>query len=486
MREHRKSEVVIIGSGAGGATTALTLAEAGFKVTVLEEGSRHPLSDYGKTATEAMPMLYRNKGMTPILGRVPIGFVEGRCLGGSTEINSGFWQRLAPELADQWKAACDVDDFDANSLEPHFEWAENLLSVTQRPEDWPKTTVALKRGADALGWSAQEIARAANMCVNTNRCASGCPKRAKQGVSFNIIPLAELAGAQFISDCKVMRLLRKNKRITGVAAELVIDGGRVPYTIEADYVFVCAGPTQTPALLRRSGIKSNIGDTFRIHPMLKVSALFDEEMDAEQSVLPLVQIKEFWPDITLGGSYFSPGHLAMVLSDNWPANEAYMRQRKKMANYYVSVRGTGHGSVRAAMLGEAAALRYDLSDTDVANLSRGLAHLSRLLFSAGAKKLFPSIEGPYTMETEKDAGRWLDRPLPYNLLSLTTIHAFSACPIGERKDRCAANSFGQIFGFENLYVNDASMLPDSPATNPQGAIMAIARRNALRFKEKHG
>jgi choline dehydrogenase-like flavoprotein len=87
------------------------------------------------------------------------------------------------------------------------------------------------------------------------------------------------------------------------------------------------------------------------------------------------------------------------------------------------------------------------------------------------------------IENEKVSGRWLNEPLPRSALSLTTIHAFSACPIGERKDRCAADSFGKVFGFENLYINDASMLPDSPGTNPQGVIMALARRNACHFNE---
>ncbi len=65
------------------------------------------------------------------------------------------------------------------------------------------------------------------------------------------------------------------------------------------------------------------------------------------------------------------------------------------------------------------------------------------------------------------------------------MHAFSSCPIGEQKDYCAANSYGKIFGLDNLYVNDASMLPDAPGVNPQGTIMAIARRNAHHFIYKH-
>jgi choline dehydrogenase-like flavoprotein len=86
------------------------------------------------------------------------------------------------------------------------------------------------------------------------------------------------------------------------------------------------------------------------------------------------------------------------------------------------------------------------------------------------------------LRTKIESIRWLDERLPRKGLSLTTVHAFSSCPIGERRERCAADSYGKVFDYENLYLNDASMLPDSPGVNPQGGIMALARRNALRFK----
>src|SRR5262249_24958571 len=93
-----RTEVLVIGSGAGGAVTAARLAAAGLDVTVLEEGKRHDPATYGAHSAAAMANLYRRRGMTPILGRVPIGYVEGACFGGSTEINSGFWHRTPREM----------------------------------------------------------------------------------------------------------------------------------------------------------------------------------------------------------------------------------------------------------------------------------------------------------------------------------------------------------------------------------------------------
>jgi hypothetical protein len=477
---------VVIGSGAGGAVTAHTLAAAGVSAIVLEEGLRHGLDAYGAPAPEAMRRLYRRRGMTPLMGAVPIGFVEGCCVGGSTEINSGFWHRTPPESLLRWRAQFDVQDASPESLEPHFAWAESIVRPVHTPRPWPASTQLFARGIEAMGWSAQEVPRAAPGCRNTNSCASGCPTGAKQGMSRALIPSAEAAGARLLAGCRAKLLLRGRGalrgRITGVLAELRrADGGSDLVRVDADHVFVCAGPTETPAILRRSGIKLRIGDSLRIHPMLKVVARFPQRVDAHASVLPLLQVKEFSPELALGGAYFTPGHAALALGDNWPENRSHMSSFRHLAGYYVAVRGTGRGTVRPAFWDEGTALRYALSDEDVWNLSRGLARLATLLLAAGAVEVYPSVQGLTAIRSEIEAVRWLDERLPRRALSLTTVHAFSTCPIGERRERCAADSFGKIHGLENLYVNDASMLPDSPGVNPQGSVMALARRNALRF-----
>ena len=480
-RLRTRPSAVVIGSGAGGSVTALELASRGFDVTMIEEGARRSLSDYGAESTEAMRQIYRSRGMTPILGSIPIGYVEGCTLGGSTEINSGFWHRTPREVLIGWGARYGLDGASPADLEPHFAWAEKHVNVGVAAS-WPKSTQVFARGAEAMGWSAPEVPRAAKDCQNTNACAQGCPRGAKQGMSRSLLPLAEAAGVRVVPRCRAKLLLKDGRRVTGVFAEVTRDDGTIELTrLDADHVFVCCGPTETPALLRRSGFRLHVGDTLRIHPALKVVARFNEEIDAAHSVLPLVQVKEFWPEITLGGAFFSPGHLAMQLSENWPELRDRMTDHTKMATYYVAVKGTGRGSVRTSLWGDATILRYAVSNEDVYNLSRGLARLAELLLAAGAQEVYPGLHGVSTIRKEVDAVRWLDERIPRSALSLTTVHAFSSCPIGERRDLCAADSFGKVFSADNLYINDASMLPDSPGVNPQGSVMAFARRNVLHF-----
>ncbi len=483
MADARPAQVIVIGSGAGGAVTSLELARAGFDVVLIEEGRRFDGKEYGRDATSAMARLYRRRGMTPILGRPAIGYVEGCCLGGSAEINSGFWHRTPREVLLRWRSQFDLADAMPDDLEPHFAWAERELGVSKYPGPWPPSTQWFARGIERMAWAGQEVPRAAPGCSSVNRCASGCPSGAKQGMTARLLPQAERAGTRVLTRCRARLLLWRKRRVSGVIAELEHDDGRRELVrIDADHVFVCAGPTETPALLLRSGIKYRIGDSLRIHPMLKVAAKFPEPVDAHSTVLPLLQVKEFWPAISLGGAYSSLGHMAMLLSDSWPQLAPVLDDHRRLALYYVAVKGTGAGRVRSSPVGDdEASLRYHVSAEDLRNLSNGLGRLSALLLAAGAQEVYPAIHGLPRISSELEAVRWLDEIIPRSAVSLTTVHAFSSCPIGERASRTAANSFGKVHGFENLYLNDASIIPDSPGVNPQGTVMALARRNVLRF-----
>ena len=71
-------DVVVIGSGAGGATMAAELAEAGADVIVIEEGGYYSTRDFTANASAAVRQLYRDGGATLALGNPPVMFQEGR------------------------------------------------------------------------------------------------------------------------------------------------------------------------------------------------------------------------------------------------------------------------------------------------------------------------------------------------------------------------------------------------------------------------
>ena len=82
--------------------------------------------------------------------------------------------------------------------------------------------------------------------------------------------------------------------------------------------------------------------------------------------------------------------------------------------------------------------------------------------------------------TPGDLAGWWDAVTP-RTANLMTVHLTSSIRMGEAPGRTGTDSFGRVFGLDNLRVNDASLLPDAPGVNPQAGVMAIASRNAAQF-----
>ena len=144
------------------------------------------------------------------------------------------------------------------------------------------------------------------------------------------------------------------------------------------------------------------------------------------------------------------------------------------------ITGQGSGTVRTLPGFRDPLVRYRLTEPDRRDLADGLRKLSQALFESGATALYPSItRGPWFASPDELSR--IPTALPAGLTSLMTIHLFSSCPMGENPERCATDSFGRVHGFRNLFVADASLLCTAPGVNPQGSVMALARRNAMKF-----
>jgi choline dehydrogenase-like flavoprotein len=148
------------------------------------------------------------------------------------------------------------------------------------------------------------------------------------------------------------------------------------------------------------------------------------------------------------------------------------------------ITGEGHGTVRSVPGFRDPLVRYFLSQKDRSDLADGLKKLSEALFASGAVELFPSMAQASRLKSPDDLSK-LPEVLPSGHGNLMTIHLFSSCPMGEDQKKCATDSFGRLYGFKNLFVADASLLCSAPGVNPQGSIMALARRNALRYLNKN-
>ncbi len=473
MSNSLSAQILVIGSGAGGAVVADTLAQAGMDTLVLEEGGSYE-AELETHSPEAMRRLYRNGGLTPLLGKPAIAFVEGRCLGGSTEVNSAFWHRTPADVLQRWKRDYGIKNFDPTDLSPYFEEFEAELGVSLMDANLiPRSSLKLKEGATKLGWSVDEIPRAQGANKNLSPFASG----AKRSMSRTYLKRAQISGARVLGGYSVRKLIFEGDRAVGAW----VTSNERKQRVDFKHVFVCAGAIQSARLLRASGVNRNVGNTLRIHPMLKVAAEFEEELNSHQDPLPVYQVGQFRPEMSFGGSVFSPGFLALLASENRSHESRIMQRWKHTAMYYTSSCGESTGTVRVFPGTGEALLRFALRSSEADLLRLGLERLATLLFAAGAKHVYPGIKGLPMISSLEELKRIDLRAIAPRQMSLSTVHSFSTCPMGERRDVCAADSFGRVFGYQNITLADASLIPDGPGVNPQGTVMAIAKRNACNY-----
>ena len=196
--------VAIVGSGAGGATMAAELADAGVDVVVVEEGGYHPTESFTAEAGRALRTLYRDGGIGLALGKPPVLFSEGRCVGGSTVVNGGMSWRTPGRVLQRWAEEEGVAAIREQDMEPHFAKVESRISVArQDPETIGNDMRLLKAGADAKNWKIIPNLRNQLHCAGTNNCTNGCPTGAKRSMLVTNVPRALSRGARLFADCRV-------------------------------------------------------------------------------------------------------------------------------------------------------------------------------------------------------------------------------------------------------------------------------------------
>lgn len=296
-------------------------------------------------------------------------------------------------------------------------------------------------------------------------------------MSATLIPRAINGGARLVPNCRVDRLTVQGDHVTGAAATAYgAKGQRYRVSIEAAQVFICAGTTQTPSILRRSGIRKNVGRSFQVHPTIRVVAVFPEAVNAHNHELPLVAVTEFMPALRIGGSVFTLSSFALALAEDWPVRGKYMANYTHCSMYYAMIRPDGAGRVRTVPGLAEPVLSYTLTERDWKRLRDGLGMLARALLAAGATRVIPSVRGhpgwtePKTVESDLQFG------LPPDRVALMTIHLFGSCPMGRDRDLFPVDPWGRLVGFDNAVVADGSVLPGAPGVNPQATIMALAYR----------
>jgi choline dehydrogenase-like flavoprotein len=468
-------DVCIIGSGAGGAPVARALAEAGARVAVLEDGPAVDPAEFTGSPRDMTARLYRDGGQTATLGTPPIVLPLGRAVGGTTLVNSGTCFRAPEAVRRRWRDELGLEDLD---LDAPYAQVERELHVGRVPEELAgRNALIARRGAEALGWSGRFLDRNARGCQGSGVCAFGCPTGAKQHTGQTYMRWAADAGATVHAGTRVTRIDIRRGRARGVEAT-TRDGRRL--RLDADRVVVAAGTLHTPGLLVRSGVRSpHLGRNLSIHPATAAWALMDEEVDMARGVPQSYCVDQFAAEgLMLEGIAGPPDYLALAVPYSGPRHRELMLQYRHVAQFGLMVSDTSRGRVLTGRLARRAGrpvVRYDLNPRDTATVHRGIVRLARLLFAAGARRVFVPVGR--VPELRDGDTRPLERLTPTpGELKLMAFHPLGTARAAARPQDGVVDGDLQVHGVERLHVCDGSAVPTALGVNPQLTIMALATR----------
>lgn len=503
-----RTDVLVVGSGFGGAIAAYHLAAGGAKVTILERGpwleSRDFEHDFllGSSYTRIFDFVVGD-GMS-LLG--------GNCVGGGSVVYFAAMPR-APRFVFErtgsigrrmWPAAVDRD-----SLDPWYDVVSDALPVTT--QDWDDVSYAgglFAAACDHAGRTANPVPTAVDntKCTNCNWMMAGCRFDAKRSLLLNYLPAARAYGAEIRPLHEVQKLTRTE------------DGGyRVHYTtidetdyrvhtgsgtIDAKIVVMAAGAGATPVILQRSAaglgtMPHAVGRYFSGNGERLNTAVVDEDkardllgLDRGDGIAYLANqigkgpVVASWDNLdaslpehsrfSLEQLYFPPGFgtiLAQV--PGVPGPSWFGAEKKDLVSRWRSwltiftmveddnegVFGppppTGNATrISQQMLGHGP-VQYRPS----ANTLRGWAESDAVV-----KDIL-----------ERDG---LSRVMPWtnDVVGAYTVHPLASCRIGDDPHTSALDDRHELRGHPGIFVTDGSAVPGALTVNPALTISALAER----------
>jgi len=480
-------DACVIGSGAGGGVIAKELQEAGLKVILIEEGQFVELSDLpiADTARSAA-LLYRDGGTSMILGKPNIMYAEGRVVGGSTFINGAMCWRTPQKILKQWQWERGLHNFSEEQMNLYFSRVEKIIHAKPMiPEARNRDGELLKLGAERLGYRIQANIRSQDHCVGANQCLVGCPTGAKQSTATTYIPAFLRAGGVLITQCRVKKICTRGRSVSGVEGWFVDPQTKKKtfrLTIKSPIVIASCGAIQTPALIKRSGIRDegrHLGKHLRVHPNTKVSAVFNERVEAWKGVNQSHQITEFFDEgILMAINFIPPGIMAMALPPQIPDIFRVMKEEyHHMISGAALIDDTSSGRVYHGPFDSAWPI-YHINQHDFNKALKAVALLCEVFFAAGARKCYLPFHNLWQIRSVDEIRKIFSMNFRPNDLDLMTVHVMGTARMGVDPKNSVINSHGEFHNVKGLFVADASVFPSSIGVNPQITIMALATRTA--------
>lgn len=490
-----ETDLLVIGSGFGALPPAMRMAEAGWRVMVMEKGPHVDRGTFRLTQDPRYLLRYL-KGLSG--DHLNVTFAEA--LGGG----SGFYEMVS--LRAPTRAFHQVDDaglplwptgVTRASLDPWYDVAEEMLGVEQiAVAQVPRSGQVFALLMKHLGYSCDRARYAVRDCLGSGFCVSGCVFGRKQSLHMNYIPRAEAAGVAFHCDQEALRIEPLSPAATAWHRYAVHFHDRVRgtrYAVRARSVVIAGGTVGTAALLLASrpwlpALSRQLGHQLAFNGGARVAALLPEsippgDMFAGRSHPGMISY-EFLDSHGLTISAMKPLPLQVVTAarlalagvhgaTRWWGEDhvALMRMYRERVIVLISLGLTppaGH-----LTLGADGRPRLSLRVTPA--LARHRQDARALLTSILERNGCRMIETTFVDQAGQPVGDH----------HFASAHHVGSARMGDDASRGVCDGEGAVFHYPGLYVSDGAAIPSSLAVNTSLTILANAERIAAAMVAGH-
>jgi choline dehydrogenase-like flavoprotein len=486
-----RCQVLVVGSGPGGAVVAKELAERGKDVILVEEGPPISAKEFRQETAASMRQTLRESGMRVAQGNAFFPTMQAIALGGGSLINSAICCRVPHWVLDKWAAQHSLTDLHAGSLDEHFDDIERFLGIEYTQIDVQgERNLLFKKGCDALGYSSEPTPRNASGCKGSGECFTGCRTGAKKSTDVSYVPAAIDHGARVLSSVRVETLTGTTRKVTGIRGHVVEPfTGRASHEvqIDADVVVLAAGCMATPCIMIRSEIglsSGHVGKNLQGHPGLAVLGIYPHKVDPWQGATQGYQSLHFLKEgLKLEVLWAPPAILAVRFPGLGHDFKEQLMEYDRMAPFDVIVAAdNSSGSVRPRSTSWDPDIRFNVHQSDMNQLKRGLITLCDISWAAGAERILPGVHGvPDVLYSPEETRFVRDHDMKVTDPTFGMNHVFGTTRMGVNPRTSVVDTYGKVHDVDNLYVADTSVFPGSPAINPMLTCMALARRTAVRI-----
>ncbi len=483
--------VVIIGSGPGASIMAKGLAERKIPVLMIERGEHTDPSQFNEDEIEMVSKLYAD-GALQLAADFRFQVIQGSAVGGSSVVNNAVCFDTPDSVLDKWNDRNGIDaGLDLLRYKQSNLRVNKLVEVRKVIADKAETMTLdeylnpggkkfrlgiEKMGLDKAPNVVDSVAANIRNCVGCGYCNMGCRWGKKLSMLNHILPQAQKESGpenfRIVAGCEVLKLKSKGGRITSLLAQFR-NGRKIE--VRGKTVVVAAGAISSSILLQRSGIaQGRAGKRLSFNIGSPITAVFKDEIHSYKG-LQISHYLQMAPDRGyIFETWFNPPMFqSTIMPGWWDEHWKNMHRYSRMACTGVLVGSDSNAEVRLGGLTRRE-IRYRPAKKDFETLLDGLELAGEIYLRAGAECVMPNTFKYHEYKSSEELKRLKYDVKDNSDITLGTGHPQGGNILSRNRQMGVVDEQLKVYGYENLFIADASVFPTAVGVNPQITVMTFA------------